>query len=78
MLIGVRLLGREGAEVMRNRKKNARMRTRSILFGEDNTQHLEDIQGPKKQEGVIYSSVKYNIFHRRIIYTFRILLGENS
>lgn len=62
-------------------KKKARMRTRSILFGEDNTQHLEDIQGPKKQEGVIYSSVKYNEENTLIwdssAYTFRTLLGEN-
>lgn len=51
MLIGVRLLEREGAEVMcKGGKKGARMRTRRILFGEDNTRHLEDMQGPSNKQ----------------------------
>lgn len=60
VLIGVRLLWRVGAEVAvcKGKKKGARMRTRSILCGDDNTWHLEDIQ---RQLQYIYCSVKYNL-----------------
>lgn len=66
VLIGVRFLGREGAEVMvQRKKKGARMRTRSILFGEDNTWHLEDTQGPKKQNNQQSSILVWNIMKKK-------------
>lgn len=70
--------------MLKAKKKGARTRTRSILFGEDNTRHLEDRQGPtsKTTNSHLFCCETYRVKNTVMWdssgYTLGILLGENS